>query len=296
MAIDRTGYPVTDLTADQMLETIHRSLEENSASFRRVPIPSRAQLEAYWRAAADRALTYLGNRLLNIVRPSRNGGVDYHRGPLPPIPPEVHQLRIEKSDGTQGVRLWIDDLPGLLGLVEMDVVEVHPWGSTVDDIERPDLLAFNLKPGDAVDWSFVVDTSQRLRGLLAAEDLDCWPKATGDESLHVMVPFSRDLKWEAARDFAKNIAERLQATAPDRYTLSTRINRTGKLLIDYLRNGRGSTVVGAYSPRALPGFPIAAPIGWDDLERGIRSNSFTMTNLPPVRQKPRAQRRRSAHV
>jgi bifunctional non-homologous end joining protein LigD len=199
-------------------------------------------------------LEHIGNRLLNIVRPNRNGGVDYHRGPLPAIPSEVHQMRIEKSDGTRGIRLWVDDLPGLLGLVEMDVVELHPWGSTVDDPEHPDLLAFNLKPGDGIDWSFVVETAQRLRKLLADEDLDCWPKTTGDDSLHVIVPVEWDRSWEDAREFAKSIAERLVTASPDRYTLSARVNRSGKLLIDYLRNGRGSTVVGAYSPRALPGF------------------------------------------
>jgi hypothetical protein len=156
--------------------------------------------------------------LLNIVRPNRHGGVDYHRGPLPLVPPAVHQLRIDKSDGTRGVRVWVDDLDGLLGLVEMGVIEVHPWGATVDDIERPDLLAFNLKPGDGLDWGFVVETAQRLRGLLAAEDLDCWPKTTGDDSLHVMAPIEPTMTWEAVREFAKKIAERLDATAPDRYT------------------------------------------------------------------------------
>lgn len=279
---------MTDLTPDQMLEIVHRSLAENSASFRKVPIPSKAQLNAYWRAVADRALNHLGGRLLNIVRPNRYGGVDYHRGPLPPVPPEVHQLRIEKSDGTRGIRLWVDDLAGLLGLVQMDVVELHPWGATVDDIEHPDLLALNLKPGEAVDWDFVIETAQRLRKLLADEGLDCWPKTTGDDSLHVMVPVQRDRSWEDARAFAKTIAERLEKTSPDRYTLSARVNRTGKLLIDYLRNGRGSTVVGAFSPRALPGFPIAAPITWKHLEQGVRSDRFTMAKLPPARRKPRS--------
>jgi len=270
-----------------MLETIHRSLEENSASFRRVPIPSKAQLATYWRGVADRALPHIGNRLLNIVRPNQHGGVDYHRGPLPPIPPEVHQFRIEKGDGTRGVRLWVDDLAGLLGLIEMGVIELHPWGSTVDDIEHPDLLAFNLKPGEGIGWDFVVETAKRLRDLLALKDLDCWPKTTGDDSLHVMASVDRSMSWEIARDFAKAIAERLVTMSPDRYTLSARVNRTGKLLIDYLRNGRGNTVVGAYSPRALPGFPIAAPITWKDLGRGVRSDSFKMSSLPPVRRKSR---------
>ena len=278
---------MNDLTPDEMLETIHRSLEENSASFHKAPIPRKTELEAYWRAVADRALPYVGNRLLNLVRPNKNGGVDYHRGPLPPIAPGVHQKTIEKSDGTRGIRLWVDDLAGLLGLVQMDVIEVHPWGATVEDIEHPDQLAFNLKPGGGVDWSFVVETAERLRNILAAEGLDCWPKTTGDDSLHVMVPITRGPTWEAARDVAKRIAEQLEATAPDRYTLSARTPRTGKILVDYLRNGRGSTVVGAYSPRALPAFPIAAPIGWEALDRGIRADAFTMTNPPPIRRKTR---------
>ena len=194
--------------------------------------------------------------------------------------PRSISCRIEKSDGTRGVRVWVDDLAGLLGFVEMEVIEVHPWGATVDDIEHPDLLAFNLKPGDGLDWGFVVETAERLRellagrgsGLLAQDDGRRFPACHGADRT--------DLTWEAAREFAKKIAERLQATSPDRYTLSARTNRTGKILIDYLRNGRGSTVVGAYSPRALPGFPIAAPISWRDLERGIRSDSFTMAKLP----------------
>ena len=271
---------MTDLTPDQMLETIYRSLAENSASFRKVPIPSKTELEKYWRSVADRALKHVGKRLLNIVRPNENGGVDYHRGPLPPIPSSVHQLGIEKSDGTRGVRVWVDDLAGLLGLVEMGVIEIHPWGATVEDIEHPDLLAFNLKPGEGVDWNGVVESANRLRDLIADEGLASWPKTTGDDSLHVMVPSNRNRTWEAARDFAKTIAERLQATAPDRYTLSARSNRMGRILIDYLRNGRGSTVVGAYSPRALAGFPIAAPLNWEDLAQGVRSDSFSITRLP----------------
>ena len=275
---------MTDLTSDQMLETIYRSLAENTASFRKVPIPSKTELEKYWCSVADHALKFVGKRLLNIVRPNENGGVDYHRGPLPPIPSSVHQLTIEKSDGTRGVRVWVDDLAGLLGLVEMDVIEVHPWGATIDDIAHPDLLAFNLKPGEGVDWNQVVEAANRLRDLTAGESLDSWPKTKGDDSLHVMVPVNRYRTWAAARDFAKTIAERLQATAPDRYTLSARSNRNGRILIDYLRNGRGSTVVGAYSPRALSGFPIAVPLSWNDLARGIRTDSFSMSRLPPLRK------------
>jgi bifunctional non-homologous end joining protein LigD len=80
-------------------------------------VPSKEELAAYWTGVADRALHFLGGRPLKLVR-HVHGTTFYHKGPLPPIPPGVHQLRIEKREGGEGVRLWVDDLAGLLGLVE----------------------------------------------------------------------------------------------------------------------------------------------------------------------------------
>jgi bifunctional non-homologous end joining protein LigD len=87
--------------------------------------PSKEELAAYWRKMAKCALPFLGRRPLKLVRHTR-GTIFYHKGPLPPVPDAVHQLRIEKREGGQGIRVWVDSLAGFLGLVEMDVVEVHP--------------------------------------------------------------------------------------------------------------------------------------------------------------------------
>jgi DNA primase len=85
-------------------------------------------------------------------------------------------------------RFWVDDVAGLLGLVAMDAVELHPWAATVENIERPDRLVFDLDPGPGIDWAFVVDTALKLEELLEAEGLRSWPKLTGGKGLHVMVP------------------------------------------------------------------------------------------------------------
>ncbi len=247
--------------------------------------PAKDALRAYWKKVAKDALAYLGRRPLRLVR-HVDGKTFYHQGRFPHVPDAVHQLPIEKREGGESIRLWVDSLEGLLGLVEIDVVELHPWGSTVDDIERPDSLAFSLEPGDGVDWPFVSDTALEMRELLKAEGLDSWPKLTGT-GVHVMAPIEPDLDWDEAHAYSGSIAERLAATAPDRYvTTATKAKRQGRLYLDWQRNGRGATAIGAYSPRALPGFPIVAPVSWRELERGIRPDAFTMQK--PPKQRPRA--------
>ena len=244
--------------------------------------PSKDELAAYWRKVAKRALPYLGRRPLKLVRHTR-GTIFYHKGALPPIPESVHQLRIEKREGGEGVRVWIDSVAGLLGLVEMDVVEVHPWAATVDDIEHPDLLVFDLDPGAGVAWEFVIESALRLRKLLQDEGLDCWPKLTGGKGLHLMVPIEREISHDAARLYCKRLAQRLETTDPARYTTSSApAKRNKRIYIDYLRNGRGTTAVGAYSPRAREGFPVAAPVTWAQVERGIRPDTFTIARPPPA--------------
>jgi DNA primase len=95
-----------------------------------------------------------------------HGTTFYHKGPLPEIPPAVHRLTVQKREGGEGTRLWVDDLEGLLGLVEIGAVELYPWNSTVDDLEHPDVLVFDLDPGEGVECSFVRETALRLRELL----------------------------------------------------------------------------------------------------------------------------------
>jgi bifunctional non-homologous end joining protein LigD len=146
----------------------------------------------------------------------------------------------------------------------------------VEDIEHPDVLVFDLDPGDGVEWSFVRETALRLRELLKSEGhTNAWPKLTGGKGVHLMVPIARGMTYDQAHAYCKALAERVAHTNPARYTTSAALaKRPGRLFIDYLRNGRGTTAIGTYSPRARPGFPIAAPITWKQLERSIKPDAF----------------------
>jgi bifunctional non-homologous end joining protein LigD len=239
-------------------------------------VPPREELARYWRRVASRALEYLARRPLKLVR-HVHGTTFYHMGPLPPVPSSVHQLKIHKRQGGEGTRLWVDDVAGLLGLVDIGTVELHPWNATVNDVEHPDQLVFDLDPGEGIDWDFVVASALLLRKLLRTEGHESWPKLSGGKGVHVMVPIEPKMTHDAARRYAKQLAQRLAADDPARYTLSAATSkRSGRLFIDYLRNGRGTTAVGTFSPRALAGFPVAVPVAWSDLTSGVRPDGFSI--------------------
>ncbi|MBV8742509.1 MAG: hypothetical protein JOZ12_12045 [Sinobacteraceae bacterium] len=172
----------------------------------------------------------------------------------------------------------MEDFDGLLGLVAIGAVELHTWNSTVDDLEHPDLMVFDLDPGPGIPYAFVVDTAFALRELLKREQLQSWPKLTGGKGIHVMVPLrKKSMTHDEAHRYSQELASRLAAKNSTRYTTSAATaERKGRLFVDFLRNGRGTTAVAAYSPRARPGFPIAAPTTWAALESGIAPDSFTL--------------------
>jgi bifunctional non-homologous end joining protein LigD len=110
----------------------------------------------------------------------------------------------------------------------------------------------------------------------AQHGFEPWPKLTGGKGIHLIAPLDHPLLHDQAHRTARQLVSAFAARNPDRYILSVQSKRHGRIFLDYLRNGRGTTAVGTYSPRARAGFPIAAPTTWSRLKKGIRPDAFTM--------------------
>ncbi|SDK44852.1 hypothetical protein [Mesorhizobium muleiense] len=133
----------------------------------------------------------------------------------------------------------------------------------------------------AIEWELVAGTALTLRDMLRSEGLDSWPKLTGGKGVHVMAPLQAVITHDAARLYARKLAQRLVGKQPERHVVSAAPSaRNGRIFLDYLRNGRGNTAVGAYSPRARPGFSVAAPVSWNQVEKGILPDAFTLQSPP----------------
>lgn len=181
----------------------------------------------------------------------------------------------------EGPLLTIDDLDGLIALVQAGVLEIHPWGSTTMDLERPDMLIFDLDPGENISWRALIDAAFTVRRRLASLGMTGFVKTSGGKGLHVVAPLEPKASWPAAKRFARSIADQMTAEEPDRFVATiTKARRRGKILVDYLRNGRGATAVAPYSTRARPGAPVSLPIDWDELDSIAGPAYFTVDNAP----------------
>lgn len=175
----------------------------------------------------------------------------------------------------------IEDLDGLMGLVQSAALEIHPWGATLADWDRPDLITMDLDPGEGVDWQAVITAAHEVRDRLQAAGLAAFVKTSGGKGLHVVAPLVPRAGWPAVKAFAKGIADAMAADSPDAYVATiAKAKRRGKILVDYLRNQRGATAVAAFSPRARPGAAVSMPLGWNELSPDIGPAHFTVENTP----------------
>lgn len=187
--------------------------------------------------------------------------------------------RFRPKDEDQDI-LYIEDFEGLLGLVQASVLEIHPWGSLIDDVDQSDRITFDLDPGPGLQWTDVIEAAFDVRGILGDTGLESFVKTTGGKGLHVVVPLRPGADWPAAKEFALSVAEHMAALKPGRYTTSmAKRSRNRRIFIDYLRNARGATAVAAYSTRARDGAPVSTPIGWEELTSEVGPAHYSVSNL-----------------
>jgi bifunctional non-homologous end joining protein LigD len=239
---------------------------------------TKQQLADYYTSVWDYMAPHVTARPLALVRcPAGVGNQCFFQKHAAAGLTDERIYRVKDKKGEE--LIYIKDLDGLLTLVQAGVLEIHVWGSTVDDIEHCNRMVFDLDPGDDVTWSAVIDAARELRERLEAIGLECFLKTSGGKGLHVVVPVD-GADWDTTRTFARALTLAVAADHPDRYVAKmTKSLRHGRIFIDYLRNGRGATAVVAYSTRARPGAPVSAPVGWDELGPDLTPTKFTLLNI-----------------
>lgn len=243
---------------------------------------TKRELAEFYEQIADWIIPHLAGRPLVLVRCPQGHQKEcfYQKHAREDLPDSVRRISIREQHSV-GTYVTVDSLPGLISLIQIGVLEFHTWGSRSDRLEYPDRLTFDLDPDPDLPWEQLIDAARTMRLRLADLGLCAFVKTTGGKGLHVVVPIARRNRWEEIKEFCKRVAESMAREAPEHYTATmSKAKRKRKIFIDYLRNTRGATSVAAYSTRARPGAPVSTPLRWEELSSEIRSDHFTVRNLP----------------
>ncbi len=222
------------------------------------PKVTKEDVVRYYSRISQRMLPYVRHRTLSIVR----------------CPKGVSQSCFYKkhadasSVGTGMIEdfFYIEGISGLIYEAQMGTLEFHICGSTVEQLDRPDMMVFDLDPDEGMDLSQVRQGVEDIKNILDELSLNSYLKTSGGKGYHVVVPLKPDADWEKFRDFAKRVAEVMEQKWPDRYTSNIRkAQRKDKIFIDWIRNTKGATSIAPYSLRAREGASVSMPISWDEL-------------------------------
>jgi bifunctional non-homologous end joining protein LigD len=249
---------------------------------------TKQDLAAYYAAVAERMLPHVAGRPLSVVRCPEGSDQPcfYQKHVGRGMPAAVENITVpNRKTGKKEEYLTISSAEGLVGLAQMGVLEVHPWGSKNGSLDQPDRIVFDLDPDAAVPFSTLADTARSLRKRLQGLDLDSYLKSTGGKGLHVVVPIEPGADWKTIKSFAHALVLEMEAKQPELYiTKASKSERRKRIFLDYLRNDREATSVAPFSPRARRGAPVAMTLNWNELKTG-QLPAFHVMDLPKWRKR-----------
>ena len=254
------------------------------------PALTKLDLARYMAKAAERMLPHVTGRPISVVRAPDGieGERFFQRHVFKGLAAPTLAIHVK---GEAKPYLGIDTAEALVALAQQAVIEIHPWGSKAGDPETPERIIFDFDPAPDVGFGEVVKSAQDLRKRLEKLGFTPFVKTTGGKGLHVVIAVKgtakRPITWPAAKEFARSIALAMEKDEPDGYTTTiAKKARTGKILIDYLRNDRTSTGVAPWSPRAREGAPVAVPLAWSSVNARLDPHEFTIRTAAKFLAKP----------
>ncbi len=242
------------------------------------PALSKRDLALYWEAVAAVASPGIVGRPLALVRcPDGIRGEHFFQKHLGHgMPDALHEA---EADGAAFVAM--DGPAGLVACAQVAAIELHVWGSSLADPLHADRLVFDLDPGEGVTMRAIVDAAREVKQRLEALGLAAFCRTSGGKGLHVLAPIRTEAGWDAVRAWSRRFAEAMEADSPDRYVSTTRkADRRDRILLDWLRNGLGSTAVASFSPRARPGAGVAMPLAWREVTPSLDPMAYTLRTVP----------------
>ena len=236
----------------------------------------------YYDAVAEWMVPHLAGRPLSLKR--YPGGIHeefFFQKDIPETYPGW--LRIEpiySEHRGEPIRFVVaDDRATLLFLTNLGCIDQNPWMSRVESLDYPDYILIDLDPQECT-FDRILEAMGLVRNVLDEIGLAGYPKTTGGDGMHVFVPVEPRYTYEQARSFAEIVSQVVIGEKPDLFTTPRSVakRRKGRVYFDYLQISSGKTIAAPYVTRAYDGAPVATPLHWDEVKKGLTPKTFTIEN------------------
>jgi bifunctional non-homologous end joining protein LigD len=244
---------------------------------------TKGDLLAYYRDVAGVLVPHLENRPFTMKRyPDGAFGKFFFQKDAPKHMPEWiarKAFRATSRESRQKRMIsypLVNDELALLWMVNMGCIDMNVWYSRVDKPERPDFVLFDLDPSPDVGFKETVEVALLVKEVLDALELEGFPKTSGSDGIHVLVPIARRYTYADTREFAEIVARTLASTHRGLVTTEWSKQKRRGVLIDSNQNGEGKTIASVYSVRPREGAPVSTPLRWEEVTEELDPRRFTM--------------------
>ena len=241
------------------------------------PNITKLDLVKYYQKVSERMLPFLNNRLISVIRmPDGYKGEKFFKKHLDTKNKGIGKKIITNDKNHKEDYYYIKNTEGLISEVQMNSYEFHIWGSTINNINKPNMMVFDLDPDKNLDINKLREGVKDLKKILDSLKLKAYLKTSGGKGYHVVVPINNKMSWQEFRDTSRNIALLMESKWPNKYTANMRMkNRKGKIFIDWVRNTKSATSVAPYSIRLRKKCAVSMPIKWSELDK-IKPDEITI--------------------
>ena len=238
---------------------------------------TKGDLLAFYRDVAPVLVPHLRDRPFTMRRyPDGAFGKSFFQKDKPQgMPDWIPTVNIEVSTRDRPPKRRRIDAPlvndelALLWMVNMGCIDLNTWYSRVDKLDRPDFVLFDLDPSPDVGFRETVQVALLVKEALDALGLESFPKTSGADGMHVLVPIARRHTYEDTRQFAEIVAGALASTHRGLVTTEWTKSKRKGVLIDANQNGEGKTIASVYSVRPKEGAPVSTPLRWEEVDESL---------------------------
>jgi bifunctional non-homologous end joining protein LigD len=277
---DKAAKDVVAETAAPAMKTRVRLTHPDKVLFPEAGV-TKAELAAYLDMAAERMGPYIYGRPVSLVRAPDGVGKQtfFQKHAMAGMSDAIKTIPIKEKTKKEDY-LTLPNATALVSCAQISALEFHLWGSRNDDLEHPDRMVFDLDPDEDLDFQVVKRAAFDIKALLESADLPSFAMITGGKGIHVVLNLKRKHTWDKVKGFSGAVAEKIEELDPKRFVSNmAKAKRKGRIFVDYLRNGRGSTAISPYSPRARGTAPVAVPVSWSELKTIPSASVFKLKDM-----------------